>query len=182
MEPGRRYLAVIAVLVLAAGLVYVGSPYLLTDAEETDSPPEETDESEQSISGFQLNESLSDTEVWLLQSPEARRSGDQVDLTSPRVVYRVDGDTRVTVTSDRGDYSLDSRTLTLTGNVRLERLPGNQILETDTLHWNRPEGLVRTDARVTLRMPRGVLRARGMRTRLREETVQFLSDVEFSSR
>lgn len=180
MEPGR-YRTLILVVLLGAGLLYAGLFYPPGEP-ENDPPSEKDQEAEQRISGFTLNESISDTEVWLLRSPEARRSGDQVDLTSPRVVYRVQGDTRVTVTADQGSYSLKAGTLNLRGNVILKRVTKNQILETDTLHWNRPEGLVRTDSRVVLRMPRGVLRATGMRTHLREETVQFLSNVEFSSR
>lgn len=179
MEPGR-YLTVTLTVLLGAGLLYVGVYYPSAET-GPDASSGKKQGADQRISEFTLNESISDTEVWLLRSPEARRDGDRIDLTSPRVVYRVKGDTRVTASSERGSYSLESGTLTLRGDVRLERVTKNQIMETDTLHWDRPEGLVRTDARVVLRMPRGVLKATGMRTHLREESIRFLSNVEFSS-
>lgn len=177
----RRYLTVIVGGLLFLLVLYSGYSFL--DGTDSGEPaPDKSDTTpKQQLSRFTLNESISDTEVWSLQAPRADQSGDTIRLQSPRVVYRVQGDTRLEITADRGSYALDRRILRVWGDVQLKRIQENQILETNTLQWNRRKERIRTDSEVALRMPRGVLRARGMQTHLREETIQFLSDVRFTS-
>lgn len=177
----RRYraliLAGIVLLAFYAAYSYFSGP------DSRQSTPEQSESTpKQQLTDFTLDESISDTEVWSLRAPRADQSGDTVQLESPRVVYRVAGDTRLVITSEKGYYAIDRQVLRVWGSVRLNRIRENQILETNTLQWNRNEEVIRTDAEITMRMPRGVLRARGMRTHLREETIQFLSDVQFSSK
>jgi len=178
----RRYRALI-LGGLALLLVFYVAYSFFSGPDSTVSTPGQSDTTpQQRLTDFTLDESISDTEIWSLQAPQADQSGDTVRLHSPRVVYRVRGDTRIAITSEQGYYAINRRVLRVWGDVRLNRVREDQILETSTLQWNRNEEVIRTDAEVSMRMPRGVLRARGMRTHLREETIQFLSDVRFSSK
>lgn len=178
---GYLSLTVLGLLVLLG--VYLGYGFFTSNdnTPEAGSKASPNKEKEQTLSEFTLNETLEDGERWILNSPRANRDGDTVRLQSPYVEYRVDGDTTMIISAKKGYYALKSQRLTLIDSVRLNRVNKNQILETDRLQWDRANKRVYTESPVVLRMPRGTLRARGMKTKLKEETIQFLSNVRYSS-
>lgn len=181
MEFNRRFFLILVGVVLLG----VGAGYLFFGSESPPSTPPNRSlpgDGDQSLSNFSLTENRADDEIWRLFSPKASKKGDTVFLRDPRVVLRVNGDTRAVITADHGTYRLDGRRLILRENVVLERHPQNQTLRTSVLKWDRETGMLETNARVKLRMPQGTLTATGMRAQLRKEIIRFLSDVEFSSR
>ncbi|MFB6344973.1 MAG: LPS export ABC transporter periplasmic protein LptC [bacterium] len=141
---------------------------------------EEIIDSDQAITDFSLTENRKKNEIWRLYSKKARKNGGVVNLSAPRVVYTVSGETRAVVTAETGKYELDNRLLTLRKNVKLVRPQLNQVLLTSVLSWDRTSGMLKTDEKVTLSMPQGTLRGVGMRAQLRKEILRFLSDVKFS--
>jgi LPS export ABC transporter protein LptC len=178
MEPGRYVLLIFVAVVLVGGLYYSYN----RPADDQDSVVESRESnSRQQLSDFTFNETLADGEIWRLSAPRAYRYPDRIKLESPHVVYTVRGDTRLTIDAEHGNYRPRNQTLILKDNVVLRRVRQNQILRTNRLQWSRESELITTEKRVRLETPRGTLTARGMKTRLKEDTIQFLSDVKFSS-
>ncbi len=179
MEPGRYLLVGLLTIGVLAGLVYrFGSPGNST----SDGRPNDENKPKQSLSDFTLKETRGGGEVWRLRAPRATRLSGTVKMRSPHVVYSVNGDTRVTIDAKQGIYRINKRILTVSEDVVLKRIPRNQVLRTKKLKWNRNSQVVRTPKQVRLETPEGVLTAQGMKTRLEEDTVQFLSNVKFMSR
>jgi LPS export ABC transporter protein LptC len=179
MESGRYVLLIFILLALLAGLYY-GFNRPVDDSGTV--PDSQEENPRQELSNFTLNQNLADDEIWRLSAPRAIRYSEKIKLLSPHVVYTVDGDTRLTIAADEGEYRRETQLLTLIDNVVLRRVQQDQILRTSRLKWNKSTELIMTEQRVRLLTPQGTLKARGMKTRLKEDTIQFLSDVRFSSR
>jgi len=180
MELGRYVALILLVGGLGFGVSY-GLDWYRPPSTPSEKQNKEPADARHELTDFTLNENLADGEIWRINAPTASRSGDTVELESPDVVYKVDGDTQLTITASRGKYLLSTKTLTLYQNVKLHRLRQDQVLTTDRLQWNRSNRTVSTDRPVKLDMPRGTLTAVGMKTQLKEETIQFLSNVKYSA-
>lgn len=133
------------------------------------------------LTNFQLIETVSDTEVWIIEAPDASKRADTIFLTEPIVTYRVLEDTQARIVADEGTYSFNEQRLSLRGNVILDRFDRGQTLRTSLLNWNRLEGTLFTSAPVRLEFPTGTLRADGMWANFRKEQVKFHSSVRFST-
>lgn len=189
MEPRRITLGLIA-FALFGFLLYWFVPSGTVDRSEessttkvqSDTSPRKKKSPEQSLTNFRLVETTESGEEWILVSPSATRHGDTVELRSPKVRYLTDSETRAVITAREGSYSFNENSLSLTGEVVIERTKKNQFLHTQSLQWNMKKDTVSTSDSVRMTLPQGVLQAVGMKVNLREERLQFLSSVKITSK
>ncbi len=131
---------------------------------------------------FELVEDMGGGQQWILASSAASRQAHRVELKHPRITYSESGETAVLVTANRGLYDLTDRRLELLGEIVLKRERPRQILRTEQLFWEAQTGILKTEQELTLELPEGILKARGMWADLEEERLKLKSDVEFLGR
>ncbi|HDR00439.1 MAG TPA: LPS export ABC transporter periplasmic protein LptC [candidate division WOR-3 bacterium] len=119
---------------------------------------------DQVVEGFTMHESASGERLYTLVADTAYvydRDG-HVDVVRPRVTfYHETGAVHAVLVADEG--RLESRTSDLVARGGLEvRTADSTLLLTDSLSWNNDVRLVRTDAPVEIRTPRGEVHGQGL--------------------
>ncbi len=133
----------------------------------------------QIVEGFVLNESSSGARLYTLEAETAYVYDEEmrVDVFLPRVTfYDQDGAVHATLDADRGAIFSETDDLVARGNVLVETVDSTR-LRTDSLTWNNREQLVRTDARVEIKTPKGKVEGIGLVSDAGLEKIEVLSEV-----
>jgi LPS export ABC transporter protein LptC len=119
---------------------------------------------DQVIEGFRMHESASGERLYTLEADTARvfdRAG-YVDVVRPRVTfYDEAGAIHAVLVADEGTLQSQSSDLVARGNI-VVTTTDSTVLRTDSLSWNNDVRLVRTDAPVEIRTPRGEVSGQGL--------------------
>ncbi len=130
------------------------------------------------IEDFRLVENPAPGEAWILSSPRAEREGMKVRLDEPRLVYKVDGDTRARALARRGRYHEIDDILKLEEEVNVYREKPAQHLETEKLTWRRRDGILETESQIKFTDERGVFEATGLHWDIAAERMNFKSNIK----
>ncbi|MGM0380780.1 MAG: LPS export ABC transporter periplasmic protein LptC [bacterium] len=172
----RRQLVLSAVVLLTVILAVYG--LYIFSADKPDNSLETVNNPSQYIEDFRLIDNPNPDETWILTSPEARRNKGEIELTAPRLVYKVDSDTGARASARRGLYLEADDILRLEEDVDVVRDTPSQHLETEKLIWQRSDGIMKTDSAVKFTDERGVFEAVGMRWDISAERMEFQSNIK----
>ncbi len=172
---GYRRVILVLTLVLCAGVLFY---YLNTDFGSVDQPGDDI-EVAHVLEEFELVENVAPDKRWVLFSPRAHRSDNQVNLQNPEIKY-IEGDKNLAeIYAREGRYDLAGEHLWLKGEVIIKRPHLSQELYTDQLKWDGQTGIISTEAALRFEFREGILTARGLRMDLEEERLELKSEVEF---